>query len=141
MKFKNIFVKPRDLGKRNWGKEILLALVEGKYTFKKLEMNAGSKGNLQYHHKKDECGYLLSGKLLLRYDDCKSGKLKEKILEQGDCFHFPPGFVHQEEAITDCIILEVSTPHFNDRVRVEKDYGLAEEDGLPSTSIRDVIEK
>ena len=66
---------------------------------------------------------------------------KKKILEQGDCFHFPPGLVHQEEAITDCVILEVSTPHFNDRVRVEKDYGLAEEDGLPSTSIRDIIEK
>ena len=52
MKFKDIFIKPKDLGKRIWGKEILLALVEGKYTFKKLEMNAGSKGNLQYHHKK-----------------------------------------------------------------------------------------
>lgn len=141
MKSKNIFIKPRKLGVRAWGEEVLLALVEGKYTLKRLEMNAGSKGNLQYHQKKDECGYLISGKLLLRYDDCKSGKLKEKILKQGDCFHFPPGCVHQEVAITDCVIIEVSTPHFNDRVRVEKDYGLTEDEGLPSTSIKDIVEK
>ena len=70
-------------------------------------MNAGSKGNLQYK-KKDECGYLISGKLLLRYDDCKSGKLK-KILKQGDFFISPPGCVHQEVAITDCVIIEVNT--------------------------------
>ena len=57
--------------------------------------------------------------MLVRYDNGK-GKLVKKILKQGDCFHFPPYFVHQEEAITDCEIIEVSTPHFNDRVRVEK---------------------
>lgn len=141
MRFKNIFIKPKNLGNRTWGKEVLLALVDGKYTLKRLEMNAGAKGNLQYHHKKDECGYLISGELLLKYDDSNNGKLKEKILKPGACFHFPPGFVHQEEAITDCVIIEVSTPHFNDRVRVEKEYGLTEEDGLPSTSKKDIIEK
>ena len=46
--------------------------------------------------------------------------------------------VHQEEALTDCLIIEASTPHYNDRVRVEKKYFLAEEPGLESTSIEDV---
>ena len=75
--------------------------------------------------KKNECGFLVSGKLLVRYDNGK-GKLVKKILKQGDCFHFPPYFVHQGKTITDCEIIEVSTPHFNDRVRVEKKYGLTE---------------
>ena len=49
------------------GKEILLALVSKKYSFKLLEIKKGKKGGLQYHRKKDECGYVLSGKLLVKY--------------------------------------------------------------------------
>ena len=44
----------------------------------------------------------------------------KKILKKGDVFHFPPKMIHQEKALTNCKIIEVSTPHFNDRVRVEK---------------------
>ena len=62
----------------------------------------------------------------------------EKILKEGDSFRFPPGAVHQEEAITDCLIIEASTPHYNDRVRVEKEYGLTEEPGLQSTTKNEV---
>ncbi len=128
------------MGKRLWGKEILIGLVSKKYSIKKLIMKAGFKGGLQYHRKKDECGYLLSGKLLIRYDD-GSGSLNNKILKAGDCFHLPPGFVHQEEALTDCEIIEISTPHFNDRVRVEKKYGIKCEEGLPTTNYSEIIEK
>ena len=92
----------------------------------------GKKGGLQYHHKKNECGYILSGKLKIKFDN-GSGILKEKVVNKGDCFHFPPGAVHQEQALTDCKIIEASSPHFNDRVRVEKKYGLKIAKGLPST--------
>ena len=47
--------------------------------------------------------------------------------------HFPPGLVHQEEALEDCFIIEASTPHFNDRVRMEESYGLGLPSGLPTT--------
>jgi len=132
--------KKKNLGHRNWGKEILLGLVSKKFSLKKLFIKAGSKGGLQYHRKKDECGFLLSGKLLVRYDNGE-GKLIEKTLIAGDCFHFPPYFVHQEEAITDCEIIEVSTPHFNDRVRVEKKYGLQENGGMRTTKKSEIITK
>ena len=102
-----------------------------------MEMKKGKKGGLQYHHKKNECGYLLSGSLIIRYDK-GNGNLKEKILKHGDCFHFPPGAVHQEEALTDCIVIEASSPHFNDRVRVEEKYGISSKDGLPSTLKKEV---
>ena len=77
------------------------------------------------------------GRLIFRYDD-GSGELQEVILEAGDCVHIPPGAVHQEQALEDSIIFEVSTPHFNDRVRVEAEYGLECEGGLPSTKLDEV---
>jgi mannose-6-phosphate isomerase-like protein (cupin superfamily) len=128
------------MGPRSWGTETLIALSPGKYSLKHLFVKAGSRGGLQYHRFKDESAFLVSGTLLLRYDD-GSGKLVEKILGPGASFRFPPGSVHQEEAITDCVLIEASTPHANDRVRMEACYGIdaGEDNQLPSTSPDEVI--
>jgi quercetin dioxygenase-like cupin family protein len=140
MKNKNFFPKKTSVGKRIWGNEDLLVIIPKKITLKKLTIKKGHKGGLQYHNKKNECGYLLSGKLLIRVDH-GDGKLRRRILTKGQYFHFPPKTVHQEEALTRCVILEASTPHFNDRVRVEEKYGKKKIDGLPSTKIREIIFK
>ena len=66
------------------------------------------------------------------------GKLVEKICKKGDNFHFPPFAIHQEKALTDCKIIEASTPYFNDRVRVEVNYGLKFSGGLKSTNLKDI---
>ena len=71
---------------------------------------------------KDEGGILISGELLIRYSE-DNLLLKEKIIKPGESFHFPPYCIHQEEALKDSIIIEVTTPHFNDRVRMEKSLG------------------
>jgi mannose-6-phosphate isomerase-like protein (cupin superfamily) len=135
-----IFPKKKDLGYRMWGKEKLLVLISKKLSLKLLFIKKGKKGGLQYHHKKDECGYIISGKLIVRFDNGR-GKIIKKILKSGDCFHFPPKSVHQEEALTDCKIIEASTPYFNDRVRVESKYGFSQEAGLPSTKLQEIILK
>ena len=135
-----IFPKKVNVGKRDWGKEVLCALIPKKISLKILKIKKGKKGGLQYHRKKDECGLLISGKLLIRYE-VKNGKLNKKILKKGQSFHFPPGSVHQEEALTNCEIIEASTPHFNDRVRVEKKYGIKIVKGLKSTKSKDIIFK
>ncbi len=135
-----IFPEPQDLGKRPWGKEELLVLIPGKLMLKKLTISAGSKGGLQYHRLKEECGYLLSGRLIIRHEN-EHGTLTEKIIMPGDSFHFPPGVVHQEEALEDCVIIEGSTPHFNDRVRMEKKFNLGEPIGLPTTKFDEIEEK
>lgn len=127
-----IFPKKKSLGKRDWGEEILIALISKKISLKYLFLKKGKKGGLQYHHKKDECGFIISGSLLVRYDN-GNGKLSKRTLKQGDSFYFPQGLVHQEEAITNVKIIEASTPYFNDRVRVEKKYGFSKLEGLPST--------
>ena len=70
-----------------------------------------------------------------------NGNLVEKILEPGDVSHYPPGAIHQEEALEDCYIIEASTNHFNDRVRCEELYNVEYVDGLPTTSEEEIIEK
>ncbi len=132
------FVEPKEVGPRPWGRELLIGVVPGHYSFKILEVKAGNKGGLQKHHQKDEMGYLVSGRLIVRFDP-GTGTIEEKVLGPGACFHFPPGAVHQEEALTDCVIIEASTPHFNDRVRMEPQYGMEiPPGGLPSTKPEDV---
>ena len=73
------FPKKKNMGKRQWGKEELLVLIPKKISLKKIFIKKGKKGGLQYHHKKNECGILISGKLKITYDNGK-GKLISKIL-------------------------------------------------------------
>lgn len=135
-----VFPKPEDLGHRIWGVETLLALVPQKYSVKRLEVKAGHKGGLQFHRLKDEVSVMISGQMIVRFDD-GSDVLQERIVGPGEVIHFPPGLVHQEEAITDCVLIEASTPHFNDRVRMEESYGVESSGGLPSTELSDIIER
>jgi quercetin dioxygenase-like cupin family protein len=132
------FPQPEAVGPREWGEEILLLLAPQKYTMKLITMKSGAKGGLQFHRLKDEGGIMMKGSMRVRYDD-GSGTLAERICRRGDVFHFPAGSVHQAEAVTACSYIEVSTPHFNDRVHVEDKYGIEHEDGgLPSTSLEEV---
>ena len=135
-----VFPKAFDMGERNWGTETLLALVPGKYSVKRIEIKAGEKGGLQFHHLKDEVGVIISGTMIVRFDS-GNGSLTEKIVGPGGVIHFSPGLVHQTEAISDVVYIEASTPHFNDRMRVEEIYGVESEAGLPSTSIDQVISR
>ena len=132
-----IFPKKKIVGKREWGNEYLLRLVSKKYTLKLLEIKKGKSGGLQFHRKKNEVGYLMSGKMLITYAS-SNGRLKKKIIKKGDTFHFPPGSIHKETALKNCTIIEASTPHFNDRVRVEEKFGIKNNSGLKTTKIKDI---
>ena len=46
----------------------------------------------------------------------------------GDAFRYRPGTVHRVTAIEDTTIVEVSTPHLDDVVRLEDRYGRPERD-------------
>ncbi|HEX3868387.1 MAG TPA: hypothetical protein VHV78_16605, partial [Gemmatimonadaceae bacterium] len=52
-----------------------------------------------------------------------AGVARDVSLAVGDAFHVTPGTVHQMEAVTDCDIVEVSTPHLDDVVRLSDRYG------------------
>lgn len=129
------FPKPESVGYREWGAEDLLVLVSKVFSLKRIFLKAGCKGGLQYHRLKNECGIIIKGQMIVRFDD-GNGNLTSKVLGEGDIFHFEPGVIHQTEAILDTIYIEASTAHFNDRVHVEKLYNLNEESGgLPTTTI------
>jgi quercetin dioxygenase-like cupin family protein len=49
--------------------------------------------------------------------------LQQEIVAPGAAFHFVPGTVHRVTALEDTTILEVSTPHLDDVVRLEDQYG------------------
>jgi mannose-6-phosphate isomerase len=131
------FPKAKSVGPRDWGEETLLVLASGKYTMKKLYIKSGKRGGLQYHREKDEASYIVSGRMVIRYEN-KEGNLVEKEVGPGDWFHFPNGCIHQEIALTDVIRIEVSTPHFNDRVRVEHLFGINDVSGLQTTDISEI---
>lgn len=115
---------------RDWGEELIVASTP-QYLGKVLRMNAGTKGGLQYHVDKDETFHLLIGKAKVRFDD--GSGLKTIDMHAGESYHIPPGAVHQVEAVTYCVFVEASTPHFDDRVRVEECYGESSTGGLPTT--------
>ncbi len=115
----------------------MLVLASEKYSMKLLRIKKGKAGGLQYHRLKDEASFIISGKLLIRYDD-GNGNLLERILSAGEWFHFPVGCIHQEIALTDVERIEVSTPHFNDRVRCESFFGVESSCSLPTTEVSDI---
>ena len=49
----------------------------------------------------------------------------QEVIAAGAAFHYVPGTVHRVTAIEDTTILEVSTPHLGDVVRLEDAYGRA----------------
>jgi mannose-6-phosphate isomerase len=127
----DICPKVQDMGARLWGTEEILAVSSQNIMMKKLFIKAGSKGGLQYHRKRIEAGYIVSGKMVIRIG--KENNIEERTLNAGDHFIFEQGVVHQEEALEDTIIIECSTPWINDRVRVEELYGIEKSEGLQST--------
>jgi mannose-6-phosphate isomerase len=124
--------KPKELF-RDWGIEKFIAETP-QYLGKVLYMRAGTKGGLQYHSEKDETFHLLTGLAWVRFDDgTGTNTLVQVAMHAGESYHIPPGAPHQVEAITECLFLEASTPHYDDRVRVEEHYGLTADGGLPTT--------
>ncbi len=105
-----------------WGEEILFAHT-GRYAGKILKINRGESLSLQYHRKKDEHFYVQEGSLRLTVEE--GGCRTETVLGPGDSRHLPPGTRHRMEAISDCILFEVSTPELDDVVRLEDRYGRA----------------
>lgn len=112
--------KPKQVEKP-WGHEVWWAHTDS-YAGKLLVVNAGHALSLQYHREKDETSYLLSGKLRLRQGEAE-GSLNEHEVEPGQTWRNEPGIVHSIEALEDSVVLEVSTPHLDDVVRLQDRYG------------------
>jgi mannose-6-phosphate isomerase len=105
-----------------WGHETIWAHTE-QYVGKVLHIKAGHALSVQYHEQKDETIHLLSGEMIYRVGAAGQQEMQETTLKAGESFRNTPGTVHQMEAVTDCDVLEASTPHLDDVVRLADRYG------------------
>ena len=125
-----------------WGYEKIWAHTD-RYVGKILHINAGHALSVQYHNQKDETVYLLAGELkywVQRPEASGQGpegtekgmdasavtrhpSLVDVRLAAGEAFRITPGTIHYMEAVSDCDVLEVSTPELDDVVRLKDRYG------------------
>ena len=105
-----------------WGWELLWAHTET-YVGKLLFVKAGHSLSLQFHRQKDESWLVQAGRAKLELGDMGESILREEVVGAGAAFHYRPGTVHRITALEDTTILEVSTPHLDDVVRLEDAYG------------------
>ena len=105
-----------------WGYEIIWAHTD-RYVGKILHIKAGQALSVQYHERKDETVHLLSGRMVYWVQQEGEDELRDMQLVEGESFRITPRTIHYMEAITDCDVLEASTPELDDVVRLRDRYG------------------
>jgi mannose-6-phosphate isomerase len=113
-------VTPRQVDKP-WGWELVWAETD-RYVGKLLFVRAGESLSLQYHEVKEESWLVREGRARLELGEV-GGELETLEIGLGDAFHLPPRTVHRLSALEDTLVIEVSTPHLDDVVRLEDEYG------------------
>jgi mannose-6-phosphate isomerase-like protein (cupin superfamily) len=104
-----------------WGYEIILSPPDAKITSKILHINKNHRFSLQYHDKKEEILTLIKGKAIIYLGD-KKENVKEYKMEKMKGYYIKPFQIHRVKGLTDCEILESSTPEVGNTVRLEDDY-------------------
>jgi mannose-6-phosphate isomerase-like protein (cupin superfamily) len=98
---------------KGWGSEIIFENNE-LYCGKLLNFKKGAKFSMHYHLIKDETWFVKEGEFIYRYINTNNADIIQINLKEGDTVRQLPGQPHQLEALTDGVIFEVSTQHFDD---------------------------
>jgi mannose-6-phosphate isomerase len=109
-----------------WGYEILWTEPDRPYVGKMLHVDGGRRLSLQVHDAKTETWFLIEGRAKVVWDD-GSGELVETELQRGLGYSCQIGQRHRLVGITDCDIIEVSTPEIGTTHRLEDDYARPDE--------------
>ncbi len=104
-----------------WGYELIFTTEDSPYTFKLMHIKAGKRQSLQVHDQKVETYYLASGKGGMLSENNK-GELVMVEFEPDKGYTTQVGQKHRLLGITDCDILEGSTPESGNTYRLEDDY-------------------
>ena len=113
--------EPRKVEKP-WGYELIWAETDN-YVGKVLFVKAGESLSLQFHRVKDESWLVQQGRAKLELGSAGDAMLTQEVIGAGATFRFRPGTVHRITALEDTTIVEVSTNHLDDVVRLEDRYG------------------
>lgn len=109
-----------------WGYEIHWVPDGKPYMGKLLHIDEGKRLSLQVHDKKTESWFIVNGRGKIIWDNDK-GELIETELEPGKGYSCEIGQRHRLVGITDCNIIEVSTPEIGTTFRLEDDYKRSDE--------------
>ena len=104
-----------------WGHELIWAETD-RYLGKVIVIETGRRLSLQYHERKEESVYVLTGRLRLHLED-EAGELQVADLGPGDNAHVPVRRRHRFEALERVELIEVSTAELDDVIRIEDDFG------------------
>lgn len=113
-----------------WGREIWFA-DQAAYAGKILEVKKGCRLSLQYHERKTETLYLVSGKMILTFRALAAGETPsaslvsaadQRVWLPGQAVHIPVSTIHRFEALEDSVLIESSTPDLTDVVRLQDDF-------------------
>ncbi len=109
-----------------WGYEIHWVPDTAPYMGKIIHINKGSRLSLQIHDQKQESWLLINGQAKVVWENNK-GELIETELKNGIGFSTSIGQKHRLNGVTDCDIVEVSTPEIGTTWRLEDDYSRPDE--------------
>ena len=104
-----------------WGWELVWAEADD-YVGKLLFVRAGESLSLQYHEVKDESWLVQEGRARLELGEV-GGDLETFEIVPGAAYRFRPRTGHRVTAVEDTLVIEVSTNHLADVVRLEDTYG------------------
>ncbi len=103
-----------------WGYELHWVRDDAPYMGKVLHITAGARLSLQLHDAKQETWFLMNGQAKVLWDD-SGGDLVETVLQPGLGYSTAIGQRHRLIGVTDCDVLEVSTPERGTTWRLEDD--------------------
>lgn len=100
-----------------WGKEIWLTGRDRRdYCLKRIHITAGHQTSLQYHREKFETNVLVHGHIELIGDNAYN-----EFVSAPAYVNVAPPTVHRIRALSDIILVEASTAHLDDVVRLQDD--------------------
>src|SRR6266571_2236818 len=109
-----------------WGYELHFTPDTLAYMGKMLHIDAGKRLSLQAHDKKQESWMIMSGQAKVIWDNAQ-GELVETELQPGQGYTTQVGQRHRLVGVTDCDIIEVSTPELGTTYRLEDDFNRPDE--------------
>jgi mannose-6-phosphate isomerase-like protein (cupin superfamily) len=104
-----------------WGWELHWTPEDLPYMGKVIHINAGARLSLQLHDEKRESWMVMSGRAKVAWED-GAGTLIETELQPGVGYTCALGQRHRLIGITDCDVVEVSTPELGTTWRLQDDY-------------------
>ena len=105
--------------KKPWGEEHWLELNE-RYCYKRMYIDAGTRTSYQYHNQKLETNFIVQGEAEIWLED-DLGVVQRTKMGPGEYFTVKPPRKHRVIALTDLVLMEVSTPEVDDVVRLQDD--------------------